>query len=266
MFLELLTILFVIVLSAILCWKDVNRRCMFSHILVGLSGLVFYKLAYTYKLTSLLKISNSNENFADFQTEINKFMTDTSGNVPSANEVQTLSASQIQEYNNKLDTLISSLRDYTNAVNNPTPNTGVSGDNLQQLSLESQQQYQMFQIDYLKKQLQNMKNIITTSQLASDSINYKPIKVFSSCVVSNADGTTVSNIPLKQQQSNIGNIPNPIQQSLDAINATASQSTTGSGPSLLSSGASISLAPESGVLGSIIKTLGKNSSTINFTT
>ena len=253
MFLELITILFVIILSIILCWKDKdNYHCMFSHILVGLSGIVFYKLATTYKLTTLIQ-NNKNEKFSNFQQDINDFMANAQGSILSENQVQSLKENELAEYTQKIDTLINALRDYTNAVNYPSTNTSVSSDNLQQLSLESQQQYQMFQIDYLKKQLQNMKNIINTSAINTNSNNYKPIKVYSSCVVSNADGTTVSNIPLNQRQP-ISSI-NPIQQSLNTINTTALQSSSGNSPSLMSGSEANPIGSESGILGNIIKSL-----------
>ena len=262
MFLELITILFVIILSVILCWKDKdNYHCMFSHILVGLSGIVFYKLATTYKLSSLLK-ANKIETFSDFQKDINDFMANAQDSLISPNQATSLEAGELAQYTQKIDSLINALKDYTNAVNYPSTKTGVSSDNIQQLSLDSQQQYQMFQIDYLNKQLQNMKNIINNSQVAKNSSNYKPIKVYSSCVVSNADGTTVSNVPLNQRQTSSGS-SNPIQQSLETINNTASQSSTGSGPSLMSGTPQINSNSASGILGSILQTLGTRGASIN---
>ena len=260
MFLELITILFVIILSIILCWKDKdNYHCMFSHILVGLSGIVFYKLATTYKLSSLLK-TNKTETFSDFQKDINDFMANAQGSLISPNTAESLKAGELTEYTQKIDTLINALRDYTNAVNYPSSNTGVSSDNLQQLSLDAQQQYQMFQIDYLNKQLQNMKNIINTSTVAKNSNNYKPIKVYSSCVVSNADGTTVSNIPLNQRQQSSGT---PIQQTLETINNTTSQSSSVSGPSLMFGTPDMNSRSDSSIIGTILKTLGTRGASVN---
>jgi hypothetical protein len=261
MFLELITILFVIILSLVLCWKDKDNNCMFSHILVGLSGIVFYKLATTYKLSSLIQ-PKTTENFYDFQTDINNFIANAQGSVISQNVAESLKPGELANYNQKIDNLINALRDYTNAVNNPSTNTGVSSDNLQQLSLDAQQQYQMFQIDYLNKQLQNMKNIINTSTVDNNSKNYKPIKVFSSCVVSNADGTTISNIPISQRQVVSGS-SNPIQQSLETINNTASQSSTGSGPSLMFGTPEPGANSDSGILGSILKSLGTRGASVN---
>jgi len=253
MFLELITILFVIILSIILCWKDKdNYHCMFSHILVGLSGIVFYKLATTYKLSSLIQ-TNKTETFSDFQKDINDFMANAQSSLISPNTAESLKAGELAEYTQKIDTLINALRDYTNAVNYPSSNTGVSSDNLQQLSLDAQQQYQMFQIDYLNKQLQNMKNIINTSTVAKNSSNYKPIKVYSSC-------TTVSNIPLNQRQPSSGT---PIQQTLETINNTTSQSSSASGPSLMFGTPDINSSSDSSIIGNILKTLGTRGASVN---
>ena len=118
----------------------------------------------------------------------------------------------------------------------------------------------MFQIDYLNKQLQNMKNIINTSTVAKNSNNYKPIKVYSSCVVSNADGTTVSNIPLNQRQPSSGT---PIQQTLETINNTTSQSSSVSGPSLMFGTPDMNSRSDSSIIGTILKTLGTRGASVN---
>jgi hypothetical protein len=234
---------------------------MLSHILVGLSGIVLYKLATIYKLSSFIQ-TNKTETFRDFQKDINDFMANAQGSLISQNKAESLKTGELAEYTQKIDTLINALRDYTNAVNYPSSNTGVSSDNLQQLSLDAQQQYQMFQIDYLNKQLQNMKNIINMSTIDKNATNYKPIKVYSSCVVSNADGTTVSNIPLNQRQT-LSGTSTPIQQTLETINNTTSQSSSDSGPSLMFGTPDMNTSSYSSIIGNILKTLGTRGASVN---
>jgi len=183
MMLDVIAVIFIVALSFILCMKDGNNNCQISHIVIGLSVMVFYKLAKLLKLNQITK-----ESF-DTTSDLNAFISgNVVGNVVAApNQLQTLSTTDLAAYNSKLDSLITAINNLYNQQNNPQPNLSVNPANIQKLDLESQQQYQMFQIDYLNKQLQNA--------------NYKPIKVYNSCVISNADGTTTIDTPVNSTKS-----------------------------------------------------------------
>jgi len=199
MILDIVAIVFIIGLSFILCMKDNNYNCQLSHIVIGLSVMVFYKLA------RVLKLKNANEGFDNNTNSLADFL---SGNaigssILTPNQAQTLSPSELVNYNNKLDSLINALSNLNNQNNSSQINLSSSPDNIQKLDLESQQQYQMFQIDYLNKQLQNAKDIINAQTITNNNSNYKPIKVYSSCIVSNADGTTSIDKPITSSKNNI---------------------------------------------------------------
>jgi hypothetical protein len=246
---EFIAIIFIIILSFLFCNSNSNIKnsvnnssCLLSHIVVGLSVIIFYKLAKRIKLDDVInsKFSNNNENF--YASSINDFITGES-DLLDVKQASTLKPIDLTVYSSKLDTIINSLKELkkTQLSDDPLANTNPS--NLNSLDLASQQQYQMFQIDYLNKQIQNVQDTITAQNIADTTTNYKPIKVFSSCMVANANGTTTSDIPVSRSDdkplsssfqnvgsnNDINNMLNTISQSNDYTNGqgTNLSSTTG---------------------------------------
>jgi hypothetical protein len=227
MILDLIACIFIVVLSFILCMNDNNNyKCQLSHIILGLSVIVFYKLAKYFKLNQAVKSLSANtvkENFNDSVTaSINDFLSGNSvGNsVLTPNQAQSLSPANLASYNQKLTELINSINDLKNQQNAPPPNVAVSPDTVQKLDLESQQQYQMFQIDYLNKQIQNAKDIINSQTVNNASANYKPIKVYSSCVISNANGTTSVDVPVNSSQTPLAQLQHSTSSAAQNNSAT----------------------------------------------
>ena len=246
---EFIAIIFIIILSFLFCNSNSNIKnsvnnssCLLSHIVVGLSVIIFYKLAKRIKLDDVInsKFTNNNENF--YASSINDFINGES-DLLNAKQASTLKPIDLTVYSSKLDTIINSLKELkkTQLSDDPLANTNPS--NLNSLDLASQQQYQMFQIDYLNKQIQNVQDTITAQNIADTTTNYKPIKVFSSCMVANANGTTTSDIPVSKSadkplsssfqnvgsNNDINNMLNTISQSNDYTNGqgTNLSSTTG---------------------------------------
>lgn len=277
MMLDLIAFIFIIILSFILCMNDNNYKCQLSHIVIGLSVIVFYKLAKHYNLYQSIKSISSpiHEPMTDSMTSsINDFISNNSigESILSNDQAKSLSPTELSSYNDKLNRLINVLNDIKNQQNSTPSNIAVSPDNLQKLNLESQQQYQMFQIDYLNKQIQNAKDIINAQTVADSSTNYKPIKVYSSCVISNADGSLSLDKPIassgtgsQQTQSN----NNAIQQMLQTIGQSNSSlgSATGSTGNRTGTGTSTSqflnLSPKTGIFSNIMNNLAKGNVNIN---
>ena len=228
MLIDLLAITLISILSFIFCINENNYKCLLSHIIVGLSVIVYYKL-YKYILLNKTNTavnknsvfnkinvknnSNSNSNSSNSNSNnsnsnsvkenfnsIQDFITDTvlvSDSLPPPNELHSLSSTQLQEYSNKLSELTRSINNASNYKYKPPQNVSVNPDTIQKLDLESQQQYQMFQIDFLNKQLQQAKDNINANTVSSSSNNYKPIKIYSSCSISNDNGSTTIDTPVK---------------------------------------------------------------------
>jgi hypothetical protein len=255
--------------------NDNNYRCQLSHIVVGLSVIVFYKLAKHYNLYQSIKSISSpiHEPMTDSMTSsINDFISNNSigESILSNDQAKRLSPTELSSYNDNLNQLINVLNDIKTQQNSTPSNIAVSPDNLQKLNLESQQQYQMFQIDYLNKQIQNAKDIINAQTVADSSTNYKPIKVYSSCVISNADGSLSLDKPVassgtgsQQTQSN----NHSVQQMLQTIGQSnpLTGSTTGSTGTRTGTSTNqfLNLSPKTGLFSNVMNNLAKGNVNIN---
>lgn len=286
MLLDLFAIIFIIILSFVLCYKDNNYKCQISHIILGISVIVFYKLSKYLQLQNIVKTYNTKENFVDKATTdlINEFL----GNNPQSNmlltpeQARTMSSSDLIAYNKKLDEIITGINNLNNNMTqgSQSSSTITSGPIGSKLDLQAQQQYQLFVIDQLNNQLKNAKEIINSQAVANVSSNYKPIKVYSSCVISNANGTnTIQQFPVNSSSSNNPN--NPTNQLLQ----TSSQSDPNSpiGPALLTGQSSqfqnigyhnnnntttnnnnfVNLKPSTGFLGDLVNKAFSGNSEIN---
>lgn len=276
---DLIAIMFIVVLSFCFCMNNINLKsitttsnsCLLSHIVIGLSVIVFYKLVRRFKLSDML---NTRENFfGDSVTEsINSFITGSDLGILQPNQVSTLTPSQLSDYSTKLDTLISNIGSLQTQINSPNPLSGSNPATLTSMDLASQQQYQMFQIDYLNKQIKNSQDIINAQSISDSTTNYKPIKVFSSCVVSNANGTTTNEQPVEVSKGSgtsgsqgspssmqIASSSPATQQMLNTIGNTISQSNSQtSGPALTPS--FLNLSATTGVFNNILSQLPNISS------
>lgn len=257
MLLDLIAILFIIVLSFCLCMNDKVKNtisnCQMSHIFIGLSVIVFYKLASYFNLKK-----ETNENKESFYNttmsqDITDFISGVSTSIPSAEQVSNLTPEQLTAYNAKLDALTAQISQLQSQLALPPSSISTNKSNLQNLDIAAQQQYQQFQIDYLNRQIKNSQDIINAQSISESSTNYKPIKVFSSCVVSNADGSTTIEKPVasassitssKNTQSSFTNLP--IAEFTNIINTIEQSNSQTKGPAL-------NLSPKTGKIGEIIK-------------
>jgi hypothetical protein len=275
---DLIAIMFIVVLSFCFCMNNVNLKnitttsnsCLLSHIVIGLSVIVFYKLARRFKLSNMLNIRE--HFFTDPVTEsINNFITGSDLGILQPNQASTLTPAQLSDYSSKLDTLISNVGSLQTQLNSPNPLSGTNPSNITSMDLASQQQYQMFQIDYLNKQIKNSQDIVNAQSISDSTTNYKPIKVFSSCVISNDNGTMNEQQVQDKQGSQgtrgsqssmqIASSSPATQQMLNTISNTISQSNNQtSGPSLAPS--FLNLTSNAGVFSNIISQL-PNISSIN---
>ena len=212
-----------------------NTSCLLSHIVVGLSVIVFYKLAKHFKISDKLNktynIRNNTENFTESITDsINNFVTGANTEIIDSQQASTLSPTQLSLYSNKLDSLMANITNLQNSINTPPQLDNTNPANLSTLDLTAQQQYQMFQIEYLNKQISNAKDVINAQSISDSSTNYKPIKVFSSCIVSNANGSTTKETPVNGSRSSLGDLQSSdgsqsanSQQMLNTISQSNSQ-------------------------------------------
>ena len=243
MILDLIVILLVIILSCLFCMNDKTNKattgnqqyCKLSHIVIGLTVIVFYKLIRYYKIKKDIKkidtINNKNLERFTVDESINDFISNTTDVIVNQDE-KTLSESTIKNYTNVISELTNQIKKLndTQAQQNEKLNNPQSITNIDTIGLENQQAFQELQIDYLSKQIQSAQDIINQNAVSSNSINYKPIKLYSSCVA-NANGSMTTEQPVKD--SFINNSLNPLQSVQNSNGAqqilnTSSQSSSNS--------------------------------------
>jgi hypothetical protein len=237
--LDFIAIIFIIILSFLFCNSNYNIKssvnnssCLLSHIVVGFSVIIFYKLANRFKLNDIInsKFSNNNEYFSD---PINDFINGRSDLI-NTEKASTLTPLELKTYESKLDSVINSLKSLQKTENSSDPLANTDPSKLNTLDLSAQQQYQMFQIDFLNKQIKNVQDVVSAQNLSENTINYKPIKVFSSCMVANADGTTTTDIPLSSSFQNTESSNSINNNNTNTILNTISQSNNQTSPQLSS--------------------------------
>jgi hypothetical protein len=257
MLVELIAIILIIVLSYLLCMNEKKISCQASHIIIGLSVIIFYKVLYYFNLRSSIKsyenkILGTKENFEQLPDSLNSFIMGEEVNRPSTSAFGTMSNASSQQYIAKLDSLVNAIESLRKDAQSTTNNLQTSNNStIDRLNLESLQQFQNFQIQYLQNQINKTKELINSQQMTEISKKYKPIKVYSSCIVSNADGSTSADMPVQKSQGStmMGNA-NSTQQMLTSISQS---SVPGQGPSLLMpTQPSVNLAGSTGAIGTLL--------------
>ena len=220
MILDLIVILLVIVLSYLLCIDNKNHNCQLSHIVIGLTVIVFYKLSRYYNTKLETKVNNNthtknininntktiNEGF-NTQQNINDFLSNKKIYVLDTTEISSLKPEKYNEYLTSLNNLVEELKEINN--NNVQNNNSLQNTtDVESSSLEAQQALQQYQINYLNKQIKNSQDIINNERINEETLNYKPIKVYSSCTL-NTDGSLSNEEPVKNKFTSV----NPLNKS-----------------------------------------------------
>ena len=221
MILDLIVILLVIILSYLLCMNNKTNDCQLSHIVIGLTIIVFYKLVKYYRIKQTNKLNNK-EAFTT-SASINDFII---GKLeePINQNINKLDNDKLTDYTNTLSDLTNEIKKLN--INNSSEQESEIPKvdaNIDTITIENQQSLQQFQIDYLTKQIKNAQDIINSETISKSTQNYKPIKIFSSCVA-NADGTLTMEQPINNELKSL----NPLisitnSESSNKINEANSQ-------------------------------------------
>ena len=273
--LDLIAIIFIVILSFFFCMSNDNIKnntnkssCLLSHIIVGLSVIVFYKLAKHFKIndklnnnysinTKYTSNSDNKEQFTDSVTEsINDFIKGTNTEIINSQQAAGLTPAQLQIYSNKIDALNNNISNLQTTIKSPDALTNSNPSKLSTLDLSAQQQYQMFQIDYLNKQIKNAQDVINAQSISDSTTNYKPIKVFSSCLVSNANGTTTNEASVSKSSSSSSSSSGDLQLTSDSQSPSTEQMLRTIGQSNSQTQGPV-LSPQTGVFQSVFANIPK---------
>lgn len=223
---EILIIFLIVLASYVFTIKSKNKTLFdpqIMFVILALTLIVLFKVLY-------YKDINKKENFQntenDVGSQIVKFIEGQKeiGMDKSFNMMSEQDKNQYMSSMNNLTSQVSTLNQQLAKINDD-PTLSVS-DNLNtndRLSLESMQKMQNFQIEYLQKQIEKSKQMLQQQEIEENVNKYKPIKVYSSCAVSSADGA-FSNDAVSNNTSNMSSLSGDQTQSISNMLNTISQS------------------------------------------
>jgi len=221
MILDLIVILLVIILSYLLCINNKTNDCQLSHIVIGLTVIVFYKLVRYYRIKQNHNLNNK-EAFT-ISASINDFI---SGKIeePINQDITKLDDNKLTQYTNTLSELTNEIRKLNiNSSSEKESEIPKIDANIDTITIENQQSLQQFQLNYLNKQIKNAQDIINSETISKSTQNYKPIKIFSSCVA-NADGTLTMEQPINNELKSLNPLNSATNsESSNKINETNTQ-------------------------------------------
>jgi hypothetical protein len=175
--------------------KNYDSQLIF--ILLAVLTIVIYKYAMYRQLAK-------GEGYQDFTDEINQFL---NKDVPqgatqtSINEYKT-SLGKLQD---KVDLMNEYLAELKNAGSQPGGAAdGLDGSKASELNIQASQQIQDYRLNKLRDEIRRTQDIITQADLARSATKYNKIKVLSSCIVSNADGSYSKDAPTPTTTSQTG--------------------------------------------------------------
>jgi hypothetical protein len=172
------------------------------------SQLIFILLSFItlviYKYLIYKQLRNS-EGYQDFTDKLNEFL---NKDIP-----QGATQSSINEYKSELGKLqekVDIMTEYLAELksgNQSSQQESVGGNDM---SIQASQQIQDYRINRLRDEIRRTQDIITQADLAKSSTKYNKIKVLSSCLVSNADGTYSADTPSQQPTPTTGSVTGPV--------------------------------------------------------
>jgi hypothetical protein len=204
MILDLIAIVFIIIISFCFSSNNITKDCCFSNIIVGLSVIVFYKIVRYFKLKPILDstFKMSKEPFendvATMAESLNNFLSNPN-NIPTPPDISRMSNEQLKTYTESLKNLTDSINLLRTGIGSSSGTSISQSSNIGNLDISALQQAQNFELDYLTNQVTNAQNVLNAKAAADEAASYKPIKVFSSCVMSNADGSTTFEKPVSNK-------------------------------------------------------------------
>ena len=163
------------------CNYEFNQQLTF--ILLSLFIVVIYKF--------LINKCMVKENFNDFTTQINNFL---KKGLPDSKT----STKDMQEYSNQLVSLqdkVDIMNEYLNEIKETAERKGEGETMGDQLNIQASQQIQDYRIREMQKEIARTTDLIKEAKMREDATKFKKIPIYSSCVISNADGSMQVDTP-----------------------------------------------------------------------
>ena len=198
----LLVIICLSYLFALSITKNYDPQAMF--ILLSCLVLIIYKCLVNRHIYQNV----SKENFSDFTEDIQQLI---DSDIPAgANPMNTAELyNRIKVISDKLSSLNENLDEIKN-INKEASLQDAS--NAEELSLQASQQIQDFRIKKMEDETARLQDLVKKNQIKQESAKFKKIPIYSSCVVSNADGSISNDLPSVSNKNNgslgtVGGVP-----------------------------------------------------------
>ena len=165
-------------------------------ILLALAIVIVHKMFYIKKFNKLNISQEEGFQLGDSGTSdlANELINFTSGqkNDNVSDKITSMSEAARKEYLTQISNLnnqVASLNDTIRELKGMESTVAIDESSTnQRLDLQSMQQMQNNQISYLKDKIKLANNLLQQQEIEENAKKYKPIKVYSSCAVSSADG------------------------------------------------------------------------------
>jgi hypothetical protein len=193
-------------------------------ILLTLAIVVIHKVFYMRNMHQQFLTPQKEgfqSNSSDLASELLAF---TSGqNAGGVSEqVTSMSETARREYLAKMDDLNNNITTLNALFREQSDNPLAGGDDSNtnsRMSAENMQKMQNFQIGFLQKQIEKSKQLLQQQEIEENAKKYKPIKVYSSCAVSSADGAFTEDT-FEDTQANHQNTTDNSERSNDSSNTS----------------------------------------------
>lgn len=169
------------------CKYEYNIQLTF--ILLSLFIVIIYKF--------LINKCIMTEHFNDFKSQIDDFLRKD----PPSDKRQ--STEEYKQELTKLSDKVDIMNEYLGEIK-ATAERAESGDVIgNQLNIQASQQIQDYRIREMQKEIASTTDLIKEAKMREDATKYKKIPIYSSCVVSNADGSMQTDDPTMMNNSNV---------------------------------------------------------------
>lgn len=238
------------------CNYEFNSQLTF--ILLSLFIVVIYKF--------LINKCIMKESFNSFDSQISEFL---KTELPKG---QT--SSDVQEYKKELTQLqdkVDIMNEYLNDIKE-TAEGKKKGETMgDQLNIQASQQIQDYRIREMQKEIERTTDLIKEAKMREDASKFKKIPIYSSCVVSNADGSLQVDTPLSNNNETIGrdtsNIKSvPIGSSSKSLNPLRNANNTGDASPSSSTSEKIEANDNSNDITSMVKHILEKGVNVNLQT
>lgn len=187
MYKDIAVIIAIVLTSYVFTLKQGNKTGLFNpqlmYILLALGMVVLFKVIHYKNL--------SKEGFeSDIASEMHRFI-EGQVNDNVADRLSTISEADRKRYTDQIADLSSQIAVLNQRLLDGDKPSGLNSElgTNDTMNLETIQKMQNFQIDYLQKQIERSKQLLQQQEIEENIKKYKPIKVYSSCAVSSADGS-----------------------------------------------------------------------------